>query len=319
MVIGVNHRTAPRAMRERFWISAYRRDEVLRRLKSAEGIEEVVVLATSGRTEFLMWASEPTLAANSVLQFLGAEHGLKLSEWEHFYRLMDEGALAHVFRVMSGLDSPLTGEFEIALEVKAAWDAARSLGAAGRYLNKVLAKGQDVSQAIRAPSIAASDLNCEDSGINGQADPKVAATAEAEKIVAAEALALRGKLKAETVVPTIVALRHRLEEICRQEVKSFIEERGPFTREQDQSLHAITGQLIQTIASSVARELKELPENDEQERMTAAVTRLFHLELAGTGDCRHQIAERNESSPNEAGRKGAENGPSKARVLAIHY
>ena len=70
MVIGLNHRTAPLAMRERFWISENRRYEVLRQLKSAEGIEEIVVLSTCCRTEFLLWASEPTLAANSVLQFL---------------------------------------------------------------------------------------------------------------------------------------------------------------------------------------------------------------------------------------------------------
>ena len=111
--------------------------------------------------------------------------------------------------------------------------------------------------------------------------------AEAERIVTAEAQAFRGRLQAESVVPTIVALRNRLDEICRQELDSFIAERGPFTREQDQSLHAITAQVIQKIASSLARELKELPEKEEQEQMTAAVTRLFHLEspqqaLAGT-------------------------------------
>jgi len=114
-----------------------------------------------------------------------------------------------------------------------------------------------------------------------------AVAAEGERIVAAEAQAFRGKLQAETVVPTIVALRHRLDQICRQELESFIEERGPFTREQDQSLHAITAQVIQKIASSLARELKDVLEKEEQEQMTAVVTRLFHLEppkraLAGT-------------------------------------
>ena len=90
MVIGLNKRTAPLAMRERFWISENRRYEVLRQLTRAEGVEEVVVLSTCCRTEFLLWASEPTLAANSLLKFLGSEHGLKLSEWQHFYRLLDE-------------------------------------------------------------------------------------------------------------------------------------------------------------------------------------------------------------------------------------
>jgi len=66
-----------------------------------------------------------------------------------------------------------------------------------------------------------------------------------------------------------------------------MEERGPFRREQVQLLHAITAQVIQKIASSLVRELKDLPEKQEQEEMTAAVTRLFHLQspekaLAGT-------------------------------------
>jgi glutamyl-tRNA reductase len=108
-----------------------------------------------------------------------------------------------------------------------------------------------------------------------------------EKIVAAEVQAFRRGMQAQMVAPTAVALRQRLEEICRQELESFIAERGPFTREQDQQLHAITSQVIQKIAGSLARELKDLPEKEEQEQMTKAVARLFHLEtprqaLAGT-------------------------------------
>jgi glutamyl-tRNA reductase len=425
MVIGLNHRTAPLAMRERFWISETRRYEVLRQLKSAEGIEEIVVLSTCCRTEFLVWASEPTLAANSILHFLAVEHGLKLSEWEHFYRLLDEAALSQIFRVTSGLDSLVLGEPQIVSQVKSAWEQAQTVGSAGRFLNAVLEKALSVSDQVRhdtaieklAVSIPTAaldlarhifgslqgrkvlllgtakmselsarhmaengagsvvvidqsaararelaeklggtaatladrwkcmlradivisatgcphvvltreeaeriaiernrvalvildigmprdvepdvhrvdgillyDLEGLERAARGNTEERVSAAAEAEKIVAAEVQAFRGKLQAESVVPTIVALRHRLDQICRQELESFIEERGPFTREQDQSLHAITAQVIQKIASSLARELKELPEKEEQEKMTAAVTRLFHLEppkqaLAGT-------------------------------------
>jgi glutamyl-tRNA reductase len=424
MVIGLNHRTAPLAMRERFWISENRRYEVLRQLKSAEGIEEIVVLSTCCRTEFLVWAGEPTLAANSILQFLNSEHGLKLSEWEHFYRLLDEAALTQVFRVTSGLDSLVLGEPQIVSQVKAAWEQARTVGTAGHFLDAVLEKALGVSHQVRhetaieklavsIPTAALdlarhifgslqgrrvlllgtskmSELSARQMAENGagsvvvidqsaaranevaeklggtaasladrwkcmlRADIVICATgcphvvltreeaeriaiernrvalvildigmprdvepdvrrvdgillydleglerafrgddehasvaAEAQKIIAAEAQVFRGKLQAESVVPTIVALRRRLDQICRQELDSFIQERGPFTREQDQSLHAITAQVIQKIASSLARELKELPEKEEQEKMTAAVTRLFHLEppkqaLAGT-------------------------------------
>jgi glutamyl-tRNA reductase len=166
---------------------------------------------------------------------------------------------------------------------------------------------RDVEPEVhRVDGILLYDLDGLERTVKNQAAERTAAAAEAEKMVAAEAQAFRGKLQAESVVPTIVALRHRLDQICRQELESFIAERGPFTREQDQSLHAITSQVIQKIAGSLARELKELPVKEEQEQMTAAVTRLFHLEspkraIAGT---------RSEHEKNER---------SKEHAIAINY
>jgi glutamyl-tRNA reductase len=412
-------------MRERFWISENRRYEALRLLSQAEGVEEVVVLATCNRTEFILWASEPSSAANSLLHFLSVEHNLKLTEWEHFYRLLDEAALTHIFRVTSGLDSLGLCESLIISQVQAAMTQARTVGACGHFLDSVLEKALSVAKQVQnetkvnalAVSIpmAAADLASQifgslegrkvlllgtgtmselaarellnagaesvcvisqsperaqalaeklggvtatlgdrwrcfvqadivitcsgcphviltreeaeriavernrvalviiDIGMPRDVDPEVrrvdgillrdldglervvnknaaecaTATAAAEEMVLAEAQAFHNKVQTESVVPTVVALRRRLDEICRQELEFFTEERGPFTREQDQALHAITAQVIQKIASSLARELKELPEKGEQERMTAAIQRLFHLEspklaLAGT-------------------------------------
>ncbi|MGA7907176.1 MAG: glutamyl-tRNA reductase [Candidatus Sulfotelmatobacter sp.] len=416
MVIGLNHRTAPVAMRERFWISESRRYDALRQLMQAEGIEEVVVLATCNRTEFLLWASEPTQAASSVLHYLGAQHGLKLSEWEHFYRLLDDAALSHVFRVTCSLDSMVVGEPQIISQVKAAWEQARTVGATGRFLDAVLQKSLTVSKRVRnetaigalavsiptaavelarqifgslegrevlllgagkmselsaryllnsgaasiriinrtlehaqelaqklggvavsmedrwqyllqadivisstsCPHVVLSRAEAEiiagerkksplvilDIAMPRDVDPAVrgvegvllrdlddlehavqhntaerqTAATQAENIVALEARGFHRKLQAESVVPTIVALRRRLDEICRQELESLAEERGPFSPEQDHALRALASQITQKIASSLARELKDLPEKVEQERMTAAVQRLFHLQ-----------------------------------------
>ena len=425
MVIGLNHHTAPLAMRERFWISENRRYEVLRELKTADGVEEIAILCTRCRTEFLVWAGEPTQAANSLLQFLSSDRGLKLTEWQHFYRLLGEAALVHLFRVTSGIDSLFVGEPQVVEQVKNALHQAQTVGAAGLLLTAALTKALEVSERVRSQTevgkveisvptaaldlarqifgtlenrtvlLLGTDEMCEQSvrhmmahgvgsvvvidqsparaeelarklggtsasvgdrwksllladiaitatgsphfivtreeaeriaaernrvalviidiGMPRVVDPEVrrvdgimlydmealervarqknegraTAAKEADKIVAAEVRAFGSKLQAQSAVPTIVALRQRLEEICRQELESFVEERGPFSREQDQSLHAITAQVIQKIASSLARELKEVPEKEEQERMTAAVNRLFHLAspkqaLAGT-------------------------------------
>ncbi len=416
MVIGLNHCTAPLEMRERFWIGENRRYEALRQLHSAEGVDEVVVLSTCSRTEFWFWAAEPTLAANSLLQFLGSEHGLKLTEWEHFYRRLNEDALAHVFRVTSGLDSLVLGNPHITAQVRTCLEQAQTVGTARRFLSQIIERGLRVRERVhqetelsaladsipyqalelgrqifgslhgrkvlllgtsmtsdfspravaenelgsvividqspaRAKDLAAklggtsatladrwkcmlradiviSATGCPhvvltrdeaeriaiernrvplmivDIGMPRDVDPNVrkvdgillydldgleraekrnaaarrAAVNQAETIIAAETQAFRTQLQAERAVPTSVALRSRLEELCRQDLESFIAERGPFTPEQSQSLHAITSQVIRKIASSLTRELKEFPEKAEQERMTAAVTRLFHLD-----------------------------------------
>ncbi len=149
-VIGLNFRTSPVAVRERFWISPARRAESLLQLVRSEGIEEVIVLATCNRTEFILWARDVPTAANSVLRFLTQEYQLKLSEWSHFYRLMDDVALTHIFRVISSLDSMVVGEPEITGQVKDAWALAQELGATGRFLDAVMQKAITVSKRTRS-------------------------------------------------------------------------------------------------------------------------------------------------------------------------
>lgn len=416
MVIGLNHRTAPVAVRERYWISETRRIEALDQLSQAEGIEEIVVLATCNRTEFFLWASDPTLAVNSVLRFLTAEYGLKLCEWKHFYRLLDDKALLHIFQVASSLDSMVLGEPQIISQVKNAWAQAQKAGSTGRFLDAVLQKALTVSKRVRnetaignsavsvpyaavelakhvlgtldnkrvlvigagkmselsarylvnhgassvivinrtiehaqelaatlggtavrfedrweplaAADIVISSTSCphyvltreEAESIVGERgsrplvlvdialprdiDPTIreiervflydlddlervvahnagereAAAIEAQKIVEDEAQGFRRKLLAERVVPTIVALRARLDEICRQELEYFKHDCGPFSKDQDALFGEVAARITRKIAGSLARELKESPEKMAQEQMTSLVHRLFHLE-----------------------------------------
>jgi glutamyl-tRNA reductase len=425
MVVGLNYRTAPVAVRERFWIAENRRYEALVQLSRAEGIDEVMVMATCNRTEFWLWTNDVTLAANSVMRLLAAEYGLKLCEWKHFYRLLDEAALLHIFRVASSIDSMVVGEPQVVSQVKQAWQQAQKVGATGRFLDAVLQKALTVSKRVRSETAignaavsipyAAVELARQTFGtlenkkvlllgagkmselsargllnhgassvrvinrtlehaaelatkLNGLAIPfedrwqhmadadiiisstscphtilsrqeaeimiqdrtdrplvivdiamprdidagvrdvegiflydlddlenvvdhnageREAAAAAAQKILQPEAQGFRRKLMAERVVPTIVALRLRLDEICRQELDSFRRDNGPFSQDQDEMLTAVMSRMTQKIAGSLARELKELPEKVEQEQMTTALQRLFHLQtpdsaLAGT-------------------------------------
>ena len=62
------------------------------------------------------------------------------------------------------------------------------------------------------------------------------------------------------------------------ELEVLRKEFGPFTEDQDETLTTLTIHITQRIAGSLARELKELPEREEQDVLTAAVGRLFQLE-----------------------------------------
>jgi len=103
----------------------------------------------------------------------------------------------------------------------------------------------------------------------------------ANTIVAEEVKGFRKRLLAERVIPTIVALRQRLEDLCQQEVEYLRKELGPFTEDQDQVLTMLAAHITQRIAGSLARELRELPDRAGQDMLTVAVHRLFSLESSG--------------------------------------
>lgn len=157
VVVGLNHRTAAVEVRERFWMSGCRQTEVVSLLSQGEGIEEVIVFSTCNRTEFVVWG-DATLAVNSILRFLTAEYDLKLREWNSFYRLLDEQALAHAFRVACGLDSMCIGEAQIARQVSLAWQSARNAGCTGPYLDSILRKALSVRRRVRRETLLGSNF-----------------------------------------------------------------------------------------------------------------------------------------------------------------
>ena len=259
MVVGVNHRTAPVDVRERFWISESRRSEVLAHLAHAEAIDELIVLSIAERTDFILWTRDASAASGSILNFLTREYDLKLCEWKFFYRKLDEVALAHLFLVTAGLDSIASHEHQWVDYLKDASVAALQAGTLGRFLDSVVQSALAVSAPLHAEATRAGKE-------------------EAEKFALREAKSSYSKLLTERVVPTIVALRRRLDEICLLELDSFYRGLTSLTNDQREMVEEFASRLTQRIAGTLAHELKEPCEKTEQERLTSAVQRLFHLE-----------------------------------------
>jgi glutamyl-tRNA reductase len=114
--------------------------------------------------------------------------------------------------------------------------------------------------------------------VKRDASERHTAAASANKIVAEEVQGFRRRLLAERAVPTIVALRQRLEDLCQQEVDFLRQEFGPFTEDQDAVLTTLAAHITQRLASSLARELRELPDRTGQDMLTTAVQKLFQLD-----------------------------------------
>jgi glutamyl-tRNA reductase len=142
-----------------------------------------------------------------------------------------------------------------------------------------IAMPRDIDPSVRElRGIFLYDLDDLERVVEHNAGERETAALDAQKIVEDEAIGFRHRLLSERVVPTIVALRNRLDQICRQELQSFQCECGPFSKDQNELLEDVVVRITRKLASSLARELKELPEKVEQDQMTFAVQRLFHLE-----------------------------------------
>jgi glutamyl-tRNA reductase len=124
-VVGISHRTAPLEIRERFVVDAQASAHALRRL-SAIGCTEAVLLSTCNRTELYMRSPTAQPDASTIgARFLADHAQLPESDADRYlYTLYDEGAVEHLFRVVSSLDSMILGEAQIQGQVKAAYEQA---------------------------------------------------------------------------------------------------------------------------------------------------------------------------------------------------
>ena len=150
VVIGLNHRTAPVGLLERFTVAPDRLGKLLDDLCSRPNISEAVVLSTCNRTEVYARAERFHAGYGDVreaLCLLGDVEPLELDG--HLYSDHDDGAVAHLFAVACGLDSDVLGETEILGQVRTAWSAAREHGAARATLNLLFRHAIEVGKRAR--------------------------------------------------------------------------------------------------------------------------------------------------------------------------
>ena len=145
--LGLNHQTAPLALREKLAFDAAQLDRALVALRALPGVAEAALLSTCNRTE--VYADLAPGAEATVVEWLGRECGLGAGLEGYLYRHRDANAVRHLFRVATGLDSMVLGEPQILGQVKEAWQAARAAGSLGNPLDRLFQQGFAVAKRVR--------------------------------------------------------------------------------------------------------------------------------------------------------------------------
>ena len=136
LLLGMNHRTAPLALRERFAVSEIA--PVLTKLCDGEIIEEAVLVSTCNRVEVVVVTKQPAVARMRLRSFFerdldrNGEIPSRAALDDALYAYQDAEAAQHVFRVACAIDSMVVGEPQILGQVKDAYRAAAECSASGQ-------------------------------------------------------------------------------------------------------------------------------------------------------------------------------------------
>ncbi len=152
IVVGSSHRVAPIEIRERLAYTALETPTALDAVRGDAGARESVLLSTCNRTEVYLVEGDAAgaggvNAAERVRAILGARLDASHDVHAHTYVRRDREAVAHLFRVASGMDSMILGEAQILGQVRDAWELCRPH--AGPVLNRLFQTALLVGSRVR--------------------------------------------------------------------------------------------------------------------------------------------------------------------------
>ncbi|WP_153979778.1 glutamyl-tRNA reductase [Paenibacillus xylanilyticus] len=136
VVVGLNYRTAPVEVRERFTFAEKDLSEALQQLKLTKSVLEGVIVATCNRTELYVVVDRLHMCGYFIRTFMEQWFNVPREEFtQHLYIYEDDQAIRHLFRVICGLDSMVIGETQILGQVKQAFFTAQEEKSTGTWFN----------------------------------------------------------------------------------------------------------------------------------------------------------------------------------------
>ena len=150
VLIGINHKTAPVAVRECIAFLPEETTGALKQLYDIEEIREVMLYSTCNRVEVILVTKNGRRAIDKTKAFLSHYNQIPLDQFEEtLYIHRGDEAVRHVFRVAASLDSLIVGEPQILGQMKAAYRQAIDAKTSGVILNRLLHRAFFVAKRIR--------------------------------------------------------------------------------------------------------------------------------------------------------------------------
>lgn len=157
-VVGLSHKSAPVYIREKFALNKEEYTDLSRTILKNKNIDELVIISTCNRTELYFTTEECCSpgAFHIIFHYL-KEHINENADIEsHFYRYETEQAVNHLFRVISGLESMVLGEYQIVSQIKEAIGHAEEIGSAGKILTRLFHKALETGKQVRTKTALSS-------------------------------------------------------------------------------------------------------------------------------------------------------------------
>ena len=153
VVVGVSHKTAGVELRGKLAVPADRLRADLSRLLANDEVSEAVVLSTCNRTEAYAVVLAAPKGVRAIVETLRRNAGLDADGVRELDRALvvkqGPGAVEHLFRVVSSLDSLVLGEAQIIGQVRRAFAAAEDAGAVGETTRRLFRSALEVGKRVR--------------------------------------------------------------------------------------------------------------------------------------------------------------------------
>ncbi len=182
VLVGLNHKTAPVAVREKLFAGCLDPAGLPGDILSIAGVREALYLSTCNRIEVVA-ATDDAKSAAALGAFLADQGGLTDEEaGACLYVYFDDDAIRHLFRVTSSLDSLVMGEAQILGQVKDAYRQALKTNATGVALNRLMHRAFRTAKRVRTETgIAANPVSVSFAAV--ELAKKIFATLAGKKIL----------------------------------------------------------------------------------------------------------------------------------------